>query len=181
MLLELRRHESTPCQDVHAIRVQVGRAGSEIALKFQLDGDVQRIFPLPSGASTDRLELWRHTCFEAFIAIEGRKAYEEFNFAPSGEWRAYAFCGYRELDPAEPRLPSQAPKIEVKATHDRLELDIRIPIVPRDLPSAQAESRLRVGLAAVIESQDGTLSYWALRHAPGKPDFHHADGFVLEL
>jgi hypothetical protein len=40
---------------------------------------------------------------------------------------------------------------------------------------------LRVGLAAVIEEKSGALSYWALRHAPGKPDFHHPDAFALTL
>jgi hypothetical protein len=33
----------------------------------------------------------------------------------------------------------------------------------------------------VIEETNGAKSYWALKHPPGKPDFHHADGFVLEL
>ena len=32
-----------------------------------------------------------------------------------------------------------------------------------------------------IEETDGTLSYWALAHPSPKPDFHHPDGFVLEL
>jgi len=36
-------------------------------------------------------------------------------------------------------------------------------------------------LSAVIEEESGTLSYWALRHAPGRADFHHPDGFALEL
>ena len=40
---------------------------------------------------------------------------------------------------------------------------------------------LRVALAAVVEDAAGDLSYWSLRHAAGKPDFHHSDGFVLEL
>jgi hypothetical protein len=44
-----------------------------------------------------------------------------------------------------------------------------------------AAARLRVALAAVIENDTGELSYWALQHAPGKPDFHHPDGFTLEL
>jgi hypothetical protein len=33
----------------------------------------------------------------------------------------------------------------------------------------------------VIEDQSGGVSYWALAHPPGKPDFHHADGFALEF
>jgi hypothetical protein len=40
---------------------------------------------------------------------------------------------------------------------------------------------LRIALAAVIEDDNGRLSYWGLRHAPGKPDFHHPNGFALEV
>jgi hypothetical protein len=36
-------------------------------------------------------------------------------------------------------------------------------------------------LTAMIEETDGVKSYWALKHTPGKPDFHHAYGFALEL
>jgi hypothetical protein len=25
------------------------------------------------------------------------------------------------------------------------------------------------------------MSYWSLEHPPGKPDFHHPDGFTMEL
>ena len=34
---------------------------------------------------------------------------------------------------------------------------------------------------AVIEAVDGSVSYWALAHPAGKPDFHHPDGFALQL
>jgi 23S rRNA (guanine745-N1)-methyltransferase len=43
---------------------------------------------------------------------------------------------------------------------------------------------LRLALTTVVELADGapgTLSYWALAHPAGKPDFHHRDGFVLAL
>jgi hypothetical protein len=36
-------------------------------------------------------------------------------------------------------------------------------------------------VAAVIEDENGRLSYWGLRHPSGKPDFHHPDGFILEV
>ena len=32
-----------------------------------------------------------------------------------------------------------------------------------------------------IEEASGRISYWALKHPPGRPDFHHPDGFALEL
>ena len=44
-----------------------------------------------------------------------------------------------------------------------------------------APAGLRLGLAAIIEDKARVLSYWALKHPAEKPDFHHADGFVVEL
>jgi tRNA modification GTPase len=43
------------------------------------------------------------------------------------------------------------------------------------------EARLSLALSSVVESAQGELSYWALRHPAGKPDFHHPDSFALEL
>jgi len=42
-------------------------------------------------------------------------------------------------------------------------------------------TRLRISLTAVIEDTSGRIAYWALKHAPDKPDFHHAAGFILEV
>jgi hypothetical protein len=48
------------------------------------------------------------------------------------------------------------------------------------LPIGAAEP-LAVALSAVVEERDGTLSYWARRHPPGRPDFHHAEAFADRL
>jgi hypothetical protein len=37
-----------------------------------------------------------------------------------------------------------------------------------------------LGLSAVIEENDGAVSYWALKHSLGPPDFHDASAFILE-
>jgi len=37
------------------------------------------------------------------------------------------------------------------------------------------------GCRRLIEETNGAKSYWALAHAPGKPDFHHPDAFALDL
>ena len=99
--------------------------------------------------------------------------YREFNFSPSGEWAAYAFHSYRNGGVLENEL---SPGIVVSKTMERLELGAEIcqGLVPHDRP-------LRLGLSAVVEDVDGILSYWALRHPPGKPDFHHTDAFALQL
>src|SRR5690349_6874783 len=88
-------HEATPCEEVRAIRVIVRRTLLELELGFHLDGDIARICLAPHGPT----ELWRHTCFEVFVAIDGQASYHEFNFAPSHEWQIYAFRAYRDLMP----------------------------------------------------------------------------------
>jgi hypothetical protein len=71
------------------------------------------------------------------------------------------------------------PRITVRSVADRLNLDA---IVRLDrLPTIEPHASLRLALSAVVEEERGVLSYWALKHPPGKPDFHHPDAFMLEL
>ena len=96
--------------------------------------------------------------------------YREFNFSPSTQWAAYDFDSYRA---GMRNADVLAPRIEVRYGPERYELYAAF-----DLPGG---TPWRLALTAVIEETDGVKSYWALKHPPGKPDFHHADGFVLEL
>ena len=36
-------------------------------------------------------------------------------------------------------------------------------------------------MSAVIETDDGRLSYWALAHPAPQPDFHHRAGWTARL
>jgi len=173
--LHLKCHPSARPSAVRSIGVLVRRpADAELRVIFHLDGDLRRIRVPPPGAPRIAAQLWRHTCFEAFIAKEGHPAYHEFNFAPSGEWAAYAFSGYRNGG----RLANEEmrPLIEVRSSRSRLELESVIRL--DSLSAVHPRATLRVGLSAVIEDGD-CLSYWALRHPADKPDFHDADGFTL--
>jgi hypothetical protein len=176
--INLTRHPSTRAETVRAIQVRVRRSSSaELRMTFRLDGDIPRIRIPSLGASRLGTELWRHTCFEAFIALEGQPSYHEFNFAPSGEWCVYALSSYRNGSPVADE--AMRPHIAMHSTDSRLELDA---IVRLDSLSAiHPRAVLRIGLSAVIEASDGTLSYWALLHPADKPDFHNADGFALIL
>jgi hypothetical protein len=175
--IDLSCHPSTRTETVRAVRVHVRRSESaELQMTFRLDGDIRRIsVPAPA---TPRIaaDLWRHTCFEAFIGVHGQPAYHEFNFAPSGEWAVYAFSGYR--NGALLTNEMTRPNITVRSTDSRLELDSLVRL--DSLSVIHPRAALRVGLSAVVETSDG-LSYWALRHPAGKPDFHDADGFALML
>ena len=176
-LADLRCHNATNYEDVRALRVIIRRTISGLELGFRLDGNTSRICLTPRSGGQGPIELWRHTCFEAFVAIDGQAAYHEFNFAPSHEWRVYAFRAYRDLAP--PVNVLRSPIVAITTTDDRLKLDARI--VLTDLSAVHPHSPLRLGLSAVIESCNGSFSYWALRHPVGKPDFHHADAFALWL
>jgi len=174
--IELARHPSTPAEAVRAITVLLRRSANELRMTFRLDGDIRRIsIPSPSIPRIAR-QLWQHTCFEAFVAVEGQREYHEFNFAPSGEWCVYVLSGYRNGGPVADE--TMRPQTAVRSTESRLELDALVRL--DSLSAIHPNAVLRIGLSAVIESNDG-LSYWALRHPADKPDFHRADGFALLL
>ncbi|MGA2409812.1 MAG: DOMON-like domain-containing protein [Candidatus Binataceae bacterium] len=175
--IDLSCHPSIRCEAVHAIQVRVRRlADAELRITYRLEGDIARIrVPSPDEPRIGT-QLWQHTCFEAFVALEGRPEYHEFNFAPSAEWAVHGFRGYRNGGPLANEM--MRPDIAVRSSGNRLELDavIRLDYLSAIHPGAS----LRLGLSAVIEALDG-FSHWALRHPGSKPDFHDPDGFALQL
>jgi hypothetical protein len=147
--------------------------GDILSLVFAIEGDLSRLRIPEPGLSQRADGLWAHTCLEAFMMAEGGPGYREFNFSPSGEWAVYALRGYR--DGGAPEV-APGPGIAVRRSGDRLALDAQIRADA--LPPGRS---LRLGLSAVVEDTEGVLSYWALRHPAGKPDFHHTDAFALPL
>ena len=141
---------------MRSVAARVTRTRTELTVAYVVEGDLAR---LQCGTP-----LWQHTCLELFIGQHGSRAYDEYNFSLAGNWAAHAFADYRQ------RVARDVPRPTVKFGPTG-QLEARV----------AAQGKLRVGLSAVIEEEGGALSYWALRHAPGKPDFHHADAFALEL
>jgi hypothetical protein len=143
-------------------------------LNFALDGALAalRLPPFDHVRRGDR--LWEHSCFEAFAAVAGEDGYLELNFAPSGAWAAYRFTAYRQ---GMTSALAAAPQIAVSRSAAHLEVAVRVGL-GEVLPRGGA---LRLGLCAVIEDASGGLSYWALQHPPGKPDFHSPAAFALCL
>jgi hypothetical protein len=174
----LTAHPSTPNHAVRSLRVQLRPEEPGIlVVRYSLDADMSRIRVPPSGAGGRADALWKHTCFEAFVATADAPGYHEFNFSPSLDWAIYRFDAYREgMSPAAVDL---APEISVRRGDDGLELQTAVRL--GHLADLRDARHLRIGLAAVIEGENGRLSYWGLRHPPGKPDFHHPNGFALEV
>ena len=178
--VKLTCHPDTPTDAVRGIAAQVRRLlEGKLAVTYVLEADLDRLRVPAPRAPRVASELWRHTCCEIFIAGKGLPAYREFNFSPSGEWAAYAFDGYRKPGAGESLAAMPAPQIVMREATGKLELEAVIPL--DRIPELHSCASLSLALSAVVEERDGALSYWALRHPPGKPDFHHPEGFALKL
>ncbi len=174
----LHPHPDFPCAAVSSIAVYVSRgATGNLLVHYYVSGGPGLVVPSLLSPATRRRadELWQHTCFEAFVKPAGSDAYWEFNVVPTWDWQVYALSGYRAG-----RAPAEdiaGPSASGCYGRECWELRAHWPlagIVPNDRP-------WRIGLSAVIEDKDGAISYWALQHAPDKPDFHHNSAFALEL
>jgi hypothetical protein len=173
----LLRHADSPPSPIREIRVDAVRlADGRLCFVYGAAGDVGRL-RVPPPAEPERTDgLWGHTCFEAFVGPPGGDAYYEFNFAPSGRWAGYRFDTYRG---GMTKAPIEAPVIRSVAQAGSLGLLASVGLGP--LPELVPWESWRIGISAVIEGEDGSLSYWALAHPPGAPDFHHRDCFAAEL
>jgi hypothetical protein len=174
----LTAHPSTPNNAVRSlgVRVRTEEPGL-LVFQYSLDADLARIRVPTSGTGGRADGLWKHTCFEAFVAHAHAPGYHEFNFSPSLDWAVYRFSAYREgMTPAE---IGRAPEISVRRVDDELELLSVVRL--GHLADLRDARHFRIALAAVIEGNNGRLSYWGLRHPHGKPDFHHPNTFALEV
>lgn len=169
--LTLYPHPAVPAMPVEALTVTLSRnPAGDLRLAYHLACAPSALrIPAPLAAPGFADGLWQHTCCEVFVAGEG-ETYREFNFAPSGEWAAYAFVTYRQ------RLawaPPAAPRLHTVCDADGLTLSAEIPhiLLPAKIHGC--------GLSAVIEAADGRLAYWALAHPGERPDFHRRASFTL--
>ena len=177
MQLTLIPHPATPPSDptlkIWATVDHAGAFGSMATTNiwFGVSVPAER-FVIPSGTQARADELWRTTCFEAFLRANGEDAYQEWNFAPSGQWAAYDFSAYREgATNAQVDAPPYI-RMEDNLTWWALGATIAVP----------SGNSWQLGLCAVLEEKNGTKSYWALAHPTGdKPDFHHSDCFAARL
>jgi hypothetical protein len=173
--LPLLCHPATPCSYVSAVTARVDRLSADLlVVYYEVEGDIDQLQLPPQRRSAHTDGLWQHTCFEAFVRESGVRSYVELNFSPSSEWAVYRFEDYRRgMSAVE---PPHAPKIICRRRENRLEADVDVHltgIVPR--------AELQLALSAVLEDQQGKISYWALAHPPGNADFHDDAGFAVRL
>lgn len=120
-------------------------------------------------------DLWKTTCFEFFLGVPDASQYWEFNVSPSGDWNVYRFEQYRTGMQEETALASRLFRVERKSN----ELSL---IAGFDISSiVQPNQPLDVGITAVIQLVDRSLSYWAIEHCGIEADFHLRDSFALKI
>ncbi len=165
--MQLIPHPGTTTITVRSIDVAVWNDADRWHFRFVVYGINGLILP-DHRASLRTDELWRHTCFEAFVGLED-DAYLEINFSPSSQWAAYRFDRYRAAKSDEPAEIEVV--VESRETWFSLEAAVKC--------SALTEGS-SLGLCAVVEERGGT-SYWALAHPRDKPDFHDRACFQAVL
>jgi len=172
----LQLHPDSRCDALTAIDAEIRRMHAGLWVRFTARGKIADILRSPAVLSRRAEELWKSTCFEAFLRARPDYPYYEFNFSPSREWAVYRFAQYREGRTCPDDI---VPQQEWTDSDAQLQLQANLDFQEAaDMPS---DKEWLIGLSAVIEETNGRKSYWALRHPAGKPDFHHPDCFALEL
>lgn len=172
-MYKLQPHPDHPPLAVSGVEARIiGRDANWLRARWRLDGAQSLV--IPSFAGKGRADdLWQTTCFELFLKPAGGEAYCELNLSPSERWNAYDFDRHREGMRERP-FPRE-PECTMRQGSSFAIFDAAIPV--GGLPEAQCA----MGLAAVIEEEGGTKSYWALVHPEGAPDFHAPACFAATL
>ncbi len=159
-----------------AINGKISRAAHLLSVSYVLSGDLDQVLiPGPAEGAVRKTGLWNETCFELFIGAKNFPPYWEMNLSPSGCWNIFRFSGYRKNMAEETRISAlPARRLSQPGV---LEISADIPI-KKLLP---ANPPIQVGVSAVIQSENGEFSFWALTHPGPKPDFHNRDAFCIEL
>lgn len=174
----MQTHQLVPHPDHPPLAVShveariIGFDASWLRVRWRIEGARQLV--VPAFAGKGRADgLWRTTCFELFLKPHGGEAYVEFNLSPSERWNAYDSEGYRAGISERP-FPRE-PECTMRQGSSFAIFDAAIPAA--GIP----EGTSAMGLSAVIEEQGDALSYWALAHGAGKPDFHWPACFTADL
>lgn len=164
--IDLTLHPDSPRQGVERVCFGYDLSPDNWRLAYEVFGQVDQLeLPAEHGPRPGH-ELWKSTCFELFIARSSH-GYRELNMAPSGAWGGFDFDGYRSA--ARPLRASPLASLESSRSASAYRADI---VLSDD---AVPDMAAHLGPAVVLKDVQGQLSYWALLHAPGKPDFHHPD------
>jgi len=159
------------------INGQVKREENQLSMRYVVQGEIENLLLRPAFVSAARKDdLWQATCFEFFLAIKDLPGYWEFNMSPSSEWNVYVMDAYRRIGFREELSIQQLP-FEFKQKDNAFALAISVDLTP----FLHSEQKIQLGITAILQTKDGTETYWALTHPGTQADFHLRESFVIEL
>jgi hypothetical protein len=160
------------------IRIDAGFSRDDACLRlvYRVRGSLDVLHVPGPQDSFPGERLWEHTCFEAFVGGAGER-YSEFNVSPNGQWARFEFEAYRRRIGTR---TGQGEPVAVKVRRRGLELLVEASLAAELLPTG-ATLPVQVGLSAVLQGVDGSLTYFALAHAGPQPDFHDRQGWCCQL
>ncbi|MFS4457627.1 DOMON-like domain-containing protein [Bdellovibrio sp. HCB2-146] len=167
---------NTPLSDLFKVEAEVYTETLEsLLIEYKVSGPLhQLIFPVQSFVESRRDELWKATCLEAFFSTDSAAStpYIEMNCAPNGDWNAYEFSSYRQGMKASEDLKVRL--IHREGSEEEVLFRVRI-------EGASLRGKKWASLTTILQFQDGTHSYWALKHPRPQPDFHDKGAFIAPL
>ncbi len=166
-------HPAFPAPRGLAVFAGVRAMAGALGLSYRLEGPLHDLVLPDAGPARRGVDLWRSTCFEAFVRAPCG-AYGEINLTPDGAYCAYRFDAYRRVGARDWDLG--APALDVVRAGDVLTMDAQVRVQDPAL-----QGRMKVGLTVVIQSAAHELSFWALAHPLERPDFHHPEGCMVDL
>ena len=162
---ELVPFRRTPLTEGTRVEARAEATPSGIRLAYRIKTETPFRLPARTAHPERKDELWRSTCYEAFLKVAGSEGYFEFNASPSGHWAWYAFDRYREGMMSPPLEDGSEPR----------RIGSESWFIPIDALAGMTIER--IGLNVIIE-YEGELSYWALAHPGPEADFHSPGSFV---
>lgn len=199
--LSLQPHPDTPCPPLTGIEIELARLRPlKLQIRYVLLGNIRKV-RLRLREPDRGGELWRHTCFEAFVRVGDEENYLEYNVSPAGDSAAYRFDRYREgmvpareiettglqtdwrmgpMDPDRRALLKEC-GMDTLGRFEPSFFSLQTELTFSNAMGLAVAQPWQLGLSAIVEERNGRMSYWALAHPPGKPDFHHPSCFALGL
>jgi len=155
----------------------ISRQSGVLRLHYTLAGSIKEVFlPPPSTHPNRKDELWKTTCFEFFLAIKDQPQYWEFNMSPSDDWNVYCMDAYRGIGFREESSIQQLP-FDFKTGYNGCSLNISVNLHP----IIQPQQNINIGVATILQTKDGNITYWALLHPAPQADFHFKESFICTL
>jgi hypothetical protein len=173
---QLRPFTVGPMTENLSISGYLARKSGVVEIEYRVEGALELVsWPGTSQVKGRCHELWRQSCFELFFGIKGDIAYWEVNLSPNDCWNMYFFTDHRTGMREEKAIDQ--PVCHVATDGDLLSLSCTL-----DFNGLIDDcSDLEVGVSSVLQTTDGSASYWAIDHCGKEPDFHNRSSFFVVL